>query len=170
MLPVKAVSLYGGGSLNFGAVVSDSEFYNGATGAGPGLLLGAKFKEVSFEFFYRDYSLSTDHEVGSTNFHLEIDDKVLGLGMRYNFLPMLNYSLGVSMQKVSTEATASNSNVGLGALVNENLMGFYLGAGLNLPAYLNGLEFYSDFVYFRANERFSMFSLDFGLRYSFLSL
>ncbi len=165
-----AVNLYGAASLNFGAVVSDSEFYNGAGGTAPGLTFGARFQKISFEIFYRKYSLSNDHTVAPTDFHLDIDNTVVGAGMRFNFSPFLNWTLGYSMQEVSTTATASNSNVGLGSLVNEKLGGFYLAGGFNIPAYLENLEFYSDIIYFRSTARYSQFSLDFGLRYAFFSL
>jgi hypothetical protein len=164
----RAIDLYASASLNYGAVVSYSEFYNGASGAGPGLVLGAKFTEISAEAFYRKYSISNDVINNSINYNLEVDDSILGIGMRYNFLPFLNYSLGYAFHEVST-TSSSNSNNTLDGLLNEKISGFYLGGGANFPLLLEGLEVYTDFLYFRANQKFSLFTLDFGIRYAFIS-
>lgn len=162
-----ATSLYGGGAFSYGVTTAESDFWNGATGAGPLILLGSKFEKLSLEFQYRKYTMNNLHTSSLGTYNIDINDSIFALGIRYDLSDIVHYNMGLSSQRLSVDYTSSSSASLDSKAIAGTRTSFYVGGGLHGPLFLSGLEWLVDVNYFHESISFGVFAFDFGIIYHF---
>lgn len=147
-------------------MISNSEFYNGATAWGPGLYGGYTFENVGAEVFVRYFEFKNDSDQVSTTFHVTMKSIITGLGIRISHGKYLESKMGIVMQSVSTTAEATDPSISARGLLEKNFVGAYMGGGLKANIYGNAL-FHLAFVYYQGDEIYASMTLEFGVSYHF---
>jgi len=164
-----ATSLYGGGAFSHGITTAESDFWNGATGSGPLILLGSKFEKLSLEFQYRKYTMNNIHSTSQGTYNIDIVDSIFALGIRYDLSNFVHYNMGLSSQSISVNYTSSSSTTLDSGAIAGRKMSFFVGGGMHGPLFLSGLEWLVDVNYFHESISFGVFAFDFGIIYHFYS-
>lgn len=165
---LKAASLYAGGGYSYGAVIAESEYYNGASDWAPMLNLGVAFDVISAEFFLRKLNLDKTHRAQGSKFEITAEDLQWGLGLRMAVADYLSFNLGVNNQDIQTEYTSSKKSKKVKDPINKSYFSYFVGGGIFKEVYPN-LIGRIDFHYHKAELEFGIISVDFTLVYNFLT-
>jgi hypothetical protein len=166
---ISAIGLYGGAAYSYGVTTAESDFWNGASGGAPALLLGAKFEKFALEFQFRKYTLNNIHETSSGNYDININDTLFAVGGRYFANEIFHANFGIARHSIDVDYTTTGSaRLSSGAIAG-GATSFYVGGGLHGPLFLDGLKWLVDMNYIHHSLEFGLFAFDFGVTYEFLS-
>lgn len=149
----------------FAAVVSESDYNNGAASSKPGLFLGFGFTKLSFEIGYRKsiFTQSYTNEFG--NFDVTINDEHYLVGIRYDHSK--NFSSKYGVAKHILKASYDNDQ---GLLFSSPLdgesTGFYFGIGLKWNMFKK-VYLYGEGTYQKASKELTYLSSEVGIRIHF---
>lgn len=166
---ISAASLYGGASYSYGVSTANSDYWNGASGSAPLFLFGIRFDKLALELQFRPYKLNNLHTSSFGTYDIDINDNILGLGMRFNGSDSVHYNLGLAMHDISVEYRTSSTAILSSKAIAGTTMSFYVGGGLHGRFFINGLEWLVDMNYIHHSVDYGVFAFDFGLTYSFFS-
>ncbi|WP_146037854.1 MULTISPECIES: hypothetical protein [Pseudomonadati] len=158
-----ASELYAGGGASLSGVISESDYYNGATAIFPSANVGVKFGALAIEGFFRKGTLSNDHQ----GFKIDLDTNQFGFMLRLSPEEWLDMNLGGHWTMVEGSSSVYNGQV-LTGLVNRTYSSVILGMGFNIPL-SNQLRVRTDMNFYSGKEIFSLFQFDISVVYSFLT-
>ncbi|MFG1481815.1 hypothetical protein ABMA79_09370 [Halobacteriovorax sp. HFRX-2_2] len=158
-----ASELYAGGGASLSGVISETDYYNGATAIFPSANFGMKFGALALEGFFRTGTLSNDHE----GFKIDLETNQFGVMLRLSPEEWLDMNLGGHWTMVEGSSSVYNGQV-LTGLVNRTYSSVIFGMGFNIP-FSNQLRVRTDMNYYAGKEIFSIFQFDISIVYSFLT-
>lgn len=159
----KAIDLYAGGSYSFAGVIAESKYYNGASDWAPGFILGMQYGRLGIEAFMKKFTLEDDVTNNGNIYHMEIENLVMGLGLRIEIQQYIDFNLGMNTQNVEAKATSTGPR--LNGLINKDFMSWYVGGGLKFEVIPN-LKARLDMAYYKGDIEFGLFGIDFSLVYT----
>jgi hypothetical protein len=163
----QAFDLYGGGTFSFSGVIAEDDFYNGASGWSPGLHFGLKTGGFSTEVFFRKSTLSHEHEAQGGIYEIDVKDTVMGIGLRQELNPIVDFVMGFASQTVSTEYSSSNGTT-LSNLKDSSYFSYYVGGGFSGEIYPQ-VDARMDILFYRGDNDLGLFNIEFGVMYRFLT-
>jgi hypothetical protein len=166
---VFAGSLYGGLAYTYGVSTAKSDFWNGASGSAPLIILGGRFDKLAVEMQYRKYTLNNIHETTRGQYNIDISNPILSLGGRYYANAILHYNFGLAIHDISVEYQTNASASLSSKAIAGRTTSFYAGGGIHGPLFLNGLEWLVDLNYIHHSMEYGVFSFDIGVIYNFWS-
>ncbi|MFG1493006.1 hypothetical protein [Halobacteriovorax sp. ZH4_bin.1] len=158
-----ASELYAGGGASLSGVISETDYYNGATAIFPSANVGVKFGALALEGFFRTGTLSNDHQ----GFKVDLDTNQFGFMFRISPEEWLDMNLGGHWTMVEGRSSIYNGQM-LTGLVNRTYSSVILGMGFNIP-FSDQLRVRTDMNYYAGKEIFSLFQFDISIVYSFLT-
>jgi hypothetical protein len=161
-------AIYGGVDWRMAAVVSSSEYTNGATSGDPGITLGIDFNIAALEFGFVQYGLKTDVSDFRGQTELNIKDLQFQLGARLKHGVNWFSRIGMIYHDIKTEAENSQ-NLTLSFSHDEQTMGFYLGGGIELP-FSPSFAFQTSINIETANKDITLFTFFMGFRFKLFDL
>ena len=134
---------------------STSSVLDGASGSVMGGAFGLRSSDaIAWEFMVRKTNFSEKSVsfemplAGTVTQTSKIDALVIGVGMRWFFLSILNIHFGVDYSSASPNSTATVSNPAYAASVaaeqDASGLGLYYGGGLQIP--LGGVDIFADYT------------------------
>jgi hypothetical protein len=104
-------------------------------GTGIGAYVGHRFNFVALEGFYKSNSTSTESGV----IEFDLDDTVIGFGLRLHFLTYLNFKFGIMKHDAKGELKVSGTTL---LEYNSEESGSYYGLGFQIP--VSSFEIFAD--------------------------
>lgn len=158
-----AAELYVGGGASFSGVISESDYYNGASTLLPSLNVGVKYGPLALDGFMRKGTLTNEHE----GFDIELDTTQIGLMFRFALQEWMDLSLGVHW--TSMEGSSSiYAGQQLTGLIDVSYASAVMGMGFNIP-FTERLSIRADFNYYLGKQKVSLFQFDISAAYTVLT-
>ena len=155
-----AASLYVGGGASFSGVISESDYYNGASTMLPSANVGIQYGGVALDGFFRMGTLSNEHQ------GFDIDIKTMQAGFMFRFSPEEWMDLNIGLHWSSLEASSSVFNgQRLTGLINRSFTSTVMGLGFNIP-FTEQIRVRTDFNYYLGKQKISIFQFDISVIYN----
>lgn len=162
MASAQAQFLYAGLDWKIAAVVSSSDYTNGAATGDPGLTLGVDFDVAALEFGFVRYTLKNEVDDFRGETELQINDLQLSLGARLKHGPFFFSRIGLIYHDIETESE-NNRGTELEFSHDGSTIGLYLGGGMELP-FNDRFAFQTSINLETANKDITIFSLYLGFK------
>ena len=163
--PSAFAQMYLGLDWNFGVVMSDSDYNNGASAGAPGFSVGVKMGRFSPEIFYKRYSFEQEAVNGDLGLlDTKIRSNSLGAGILIDHHPNIYSKFGLAFHMVEAKYTKVGSSRVYESAIDKTWASPYFGGGLNFPFNQN-FSLFTDLVFYLSGAEFSVFNWAFGLRY-----
>lgn len=156
---VKALDFYVGGGTSFTGVISDSDYYNGATAIMPSANLGIQYGAMAIDGFFRPATLKNEHE----GYDIELKTLQYGFMFRFSLEEWMDLNAGYHFTTVEGSSSIYNGTT-LSGLINETISSIVFGMGFNIPI-TNDLRVRTDFNYYVGKEIYSLFQFDISIAY-----
>lgn len=165
---VYAQSLFAALDWNMAAVVSSSDYTNGASDGAPSLTLGADFGFAAVEAFYKRYKLEqkVENSIGETDVLFE--DNIFGIGARFTHNIFFLSRFGILVHQIETGAVNDRGST-VRFPYDGSHVGFYFGGGVQIPI---GADFFfqSSINLETSTSDLTTIGMFLGFRYHFLGL
>lgn len=155
--------IYASVEANFGVVMSESEYNNGAHGLSPGATVGYTLYSASVEMFIRNFELKREYESDLGIFDITIKSLTVGGGFRFDYMNILDFKLGFAAHKVEARYI-KRDDVEFVSTIDGVKSGAYFGFGAKLEVYPKWILF-SDFNFYSTSDDLSFFNIEMGIRY-----
>ena len=155
----KAADFFLGGGLSFTGVISEEDYYNGATGIFPNVTASVGNEMFKLDGFFRIGTLSNEHN----GYQIEMDTSQFGFIVKYYTQQWVTINLGYHWTSVEAEADIVNNEM-LTGLLNSTMSSIILGLGLDI-AFTDMWSVRSDFNYYLGDEEFNTLQIDFAVVY-----
>src|SRR3989339_517949 len=148
---------------NYAYIMSGSEIDNGGAADDVGFMVGAQRGSFALEAFYKGYTfINNDRENAAGDvYDITMDDNAYGLNLRYNYTPIVNFSLGYTNHTI--KAIYNRDGIIDDSQIDGTFWGYSFGFGLNIPIW-RGFDIYGDIGSYKVNAPISFFNMEIGLK------
>ncbi|AYF44086.1 hypothetical protein BALOs_1077 [Halobacteriovorax sp. BALOs_7] len=160
---VKALDFYVGGGTTFSGVISESDYYNGATAIIPSANVGIRYDTISLEGFFRPGTLKNDHQ----GYKIDLETLQFGFMFRFTLEDIVDLNLGYHSTAVEGSSSVYNGTK-LSGLLDQTFSSVVFGMGFNFPI-TEALRVRTDFNYYIGKEIYSLLQFDISVTYNVIS-